>query len=164
MNTRNQIRTAGRLLAMWSIAALSACNGGSSSQAGPQSITGWWRNQAGGCICPAEPECRGGDCVAYNVINFAANGTYYGGSVAVSTSTATMSTVGKLDTGTYTIEGSTVRIRRPPTADYTPTFSSDRGHLTLAEQELVPVEDPLARALTKATANGQLTWSSYPMN
>jgi hypothetical protein len=149
-----------------SIALLGACNGGSSvaspSQDAQSCLTGWWRNNPGACICPAEPECRAGDCVAYNVVDFS-GGVYRGGSISVSASAGTMSSAGQFDSGSYTIDGTSLHITRTQAPVYSPDFTCTAGQLTLAGQVLVPVDGPLAQALTSVTGSGQSQWSAYPV-
>jgi hypothetical protein len=169
----NQALVVRGLFPLLTVIPIVACDGGSSGTASPnpsssvqsaQCIAGWWRDDPGGaCICPATSECAGGDCVSYNVVGFTNGATYYGGTVAVSATKATMSAIGQFDTGSFAIDGSTIAITRPQTPQYSPDFACTSGHLSLAGQALVPVDSTLASALSVATSGGKLTWSAYPV-
>jgi MYXO-CTERM domain-containing protein len=144
---------------------LAGCGSATSSgQTVDQCVTGWWQNpQPGGCLCPAEPECQAGDCVAFGVRGLLADQRYFDGHVAVSQNAHTMSANGQLSAGTWSITSSTISVKQPNVADFTANVTCTGDQLTFGfEQDQRPPQN-LATALDQATATGNTTWKAFPV-
>jgi MYXO-CTERM domain-containing protein len=162
-------RRRNRRVAAWTLGAVAAgillagC-GTSHSQTVEQCVIGWWQNpQPGGCLCPAEPECQVGDCVAFGVRGLLADQRYFDGHIAVSQSAHTMSANGQLSAGTWSITNSAISIKQPSVTDFTTNVTCTGDRLTFGfEQDQRPPHN-LATALDQATASGSTTWKAFPV-
>ncbi len=123
-------------------------------------VVGWWRDPLyDGCVCPTQPECQSNDCKAIPVLGFNTDGTYYGGTVSWSAQMGTMSSVGPMTKGTYTVTDTSITFVRGPGDQFTNMVTCDGSSMTVNGTNKVRASAGLATGLAAATVSG-LSWKN----
>lgn len=151
--------TAAASITLFAAAAIVGCSKEDTSL--DARLRGWWLNpQAGGCLCPAQVECRQSDCRAFGVRGFLTDGRYVDGHIAISESAGTMSSAGRVTVASYRVtDRGSVVISQPNVPEFEAPVTVDAVQLNFHHELDIRAGDDLASALQRATVGNAAQWS-----
>ena len=114
-------------------------------------VVGWWHDPAsGGCICPGRRECEAADCQGVRLVGLAPDGSYTTGYATVSSSAQTMTVVGKLNRGKYSVLDKKLRFAPAKGRGYDSPATCDGDRLLLNHMRKVRAPGWFVSALSGA--------------
>lgn len=165
---RRDLLAARSLVALAAVLGLTCFSCGRDSSAPESNLetraSGWWIDpQAGGCYCPQQAECGGGDCAGYSVLGLLPDKRYFGGQIAVSRAAGTLSSVGAVATGTWRSTAQEVTVSQPKIDDMRLAVKVDGDRMNFGPQVLVRAPADMTAALARASESGSATWKTVPL-